>query len=148
MSEITIRSGTIDDIPTVHQLVRELAIYENAEHEFVATLEDYQQDFTDGVFSTIVAEDDGQVVGMCLYYLSYSTWKGRMLYLDDFVVKESKRGQGIGQLLYNELLVRAKAWKCRLVKWQVLDWNTPAINFYRQNQAIIENNWLNCKVFT
>ena len=77
----------------------------------------------------------------------YSTWKGKMVYLEDFVVNEQYRRYGIGQLLYDRLLVESKNMKARLVKWQVLDWNEPAINFYKKNNVIIETEWYNVKKF-
>ncbi|RMG85821.1 MAG: GNAT family N-acetyltransferase [Bacteroidetes bacterium] len=145
--DIQIRQANADDLPAIHQLVRELAIYEKAEDAFTATLEDYQNDFRDGIFESLVATVDGQVVGMMLYYMSYSTWKGRMLYLEDFVVNEAFRQMGIGQKLWEQFLEIARQKGCRLVKWQVLDWNLPAINFYVKNKAIIEREWWNGKIF-
>lgn len=145
---ISIRTAQAPDLPAIHDLVRELAIYEKEEAEFVASLEEYQQDFKDHVFQALVAENaEKEIVGMALYYLTYSTWKGRMLYLEDFVVKEAYRKLGIGQQLFDDFLETAKAKKCRLVKWQVLDWNEPALKFYRKNHATIEKNWWNGKLF-
>ena len=143
---IIIRKGTLADVPEAHELVRELAAYEHEEHEFIATLEEYQRDFQEGLFELLVAEKDGKIAGIMLHFMMYSSWKARMLYLDDFVVKEAYRRQGIGQLLYNRLFEIAKERKCRLVKWQVLDWNEPAVNFYKKNNATIEKNWWNVKV--
>ncbi len=142
-----IRLATEKDLPAIHALVRELAIYEKAEEEFTASLEDYLRDFRAGIFECLVAEVEGEVVGMALYYMTYSTWKGRMLYLEDFVVKEQMRAQGIGRELFRTFLAKAKEKDCRLVKWQVLDWNEPAIRFYKKFQTTFENNWLNGKIF-
>lgn len=142
----SIRKGNFDDLVHVHDLVRELAIYEKAEHEFIATLEDYQNDFRAGVFEVLLAETEGIVIGMCLYYLSYSTWKGKMLYLEDFVVKQSYRQEGVGQQLFDALIQEAKQKRCRLIKWQVLDWNEAAIKFYEKNNAVIEQEWWNGKI--
>ncbi len=142
-----IRLATEKDLPAIHALVRELAIYEKAEEEFTASLEDYLRDFRAGIFEALVAEVEGKVVGMALYYMTYSTWKGRMLYLEDFVVKEQMRAQGIGRELFGAFLAKAKEKDCRLVKWQVLDWNEPAIRFYKKFQTTFENNWLNGKIF-
>jgi GNAT superfamily N-acetyltransferase len=147
MTKIHIRPGTAADLHAVHQLVGELAEYENAAHAFTATLEDYQQDFASGIFETIVAEDAGEIIGMTLYYISYSTWKGRMLFLEDFVVAAAHRRRGVGQLLFDAYVARARELDCRIVKWQVLDWNEPAINFYEENGAIIERDWWNGKIF-
>ncbi len=145
--EINIRRAEKRDITAIHDLVRELAIYEKAEAEFTASISDYEQDFDDDVYQAIVAEVNGEVVGMALYYLTYSTWKGKMMYLEDFVVREAYRRYGIGQVLFDEFLAHSKAAGCRLVKWQVLDWNEPAIRFYQKNQAIIEKEWWNGKIF-
>ena len=144
---ITIRKATAADLPAIHDLVRELAIYEKAEHEFVATLTDYQTDFEAGIYDAHVAAIDGKVVGMALYYMTYSTWKGRMFYLEDFVVLTDYRRLGLGQMLFDAFLQEARDQGCRLVKWQVLDWNEPALRFYRKNNAVIEKEWWNGKIF-
>jgi GNAT superfamily N-acetyltransferase len=144
---LNIRKAKEQDLPFIHELVRELAIFEKEEKEFTATLSMYQNDFREHVFQCIVGELDEEIVGMVLYYLSYSTWKGKMMYLEDFVVKEKHRGKGIGKALYKAFIEEAKAQNCRLAKWQVLDWNEPAIQFYMQKNAILEKNWWNCKVF-
>lgn len=144
---IIVRKATTEDLPSIYELVRSLAIYEKAEHELTATIEDYRNDFAAGIFQSHVAELDGKVVGMVLYYMNYSTWKGRMLYLEDFVVFEEYRQHGIGQLLWDELCEEAQRQGARLLKWQVLDWNEPAIKFYKKNNATIETEWYNGKVF-
>ena len=145
--ETSIRLATASDLPAVHNMVRELAIYEKAEHEFIASLTDHQEDFRSGIFEALVAENAVGVVGIALYYMTYSTWKGRMLYLEDFVIRESHRRQGIGQMLFDGFLEQARQKKCRLVKWQVLDWNQPAIDFYEKNDATIEKEWWNGKIY-
>lgn len=145
--KINIRPATVLDIPAIHDLVRDLAIYEHAEKELTATVEDYLKDFEAKYFEVLVAEMNTEIVGMTLYYKTYSTWKGRMLYLEDFVVKESHRKMGIGQMLFDGFLNEAKSLDCRLVKWQVLDWNQPAISFYEKNKATIEKGWWNGKIF-
>lgn len=145
--EVKIRKAERSDLPAIHRLVRELAVYEKAEPEFVATLEDYERDFEAGFFEASVAETNGKVVGMALYYTSYSTWKGRMLFLEDFVISEAVRRSGIGQQLFEGVLAEARRKGCRLVKWQVLDWNEPALRFYEKNEAVIEKDWWNGKLF-
>ena len=145
--KINIRKATKADLPSIYDLVKSLAIYEKAEQEVTATLEDYHNDFEAGIFQSHVAEMDGKIVGMVLYYMNYSTWKGRMLYLEDFVVYEAYRRHGIGQLLWDELGEEAKRQGARLLKWQVLDWNEPAIKFYEKNNATIEKEWYNGKIF-
>ncbi|NBU35115.1 MAG: GNAT family N-acetyltransferase [Bacteroidetes bacterium] len=144
---LIIRKAERGDLPFIHDLVRELAIFEKEEKEFTATLTMYENDFKENIFQSIVAELNGEIVGMVLFYLTYSTWKGKMLYLEDFVVKEKSRGQGIGKALFEAFIEEAKNQNCQLAKWQVLDWNEPAIQFYKQNNAILEKNWWNCKVF-
>ena len=145
---IQIRQGTARDLPAVHGLVRELARFEKAEASFVASLEEYQQDMKDEFFAVIVAEDmaAGKVVGMALYNFAYSTWKGRMLYLEDFVVDPDYRRYGIGQRLWDVLKERGRERGCKLLKWQVLDWNTDAISFYEKQNATIEQEWYNGKL--
>jgi len=145
--EILIRDALASDLPAIHGLVRELAIYEKAESAFTATLAQYEKDFAKGVFQAKVAEAEGEVVGMVLFFMHYSTWKGKMLYLEDFVVKEVYRGKGIGALLFNAFLEEAKSRDCALVKWQVLDWNRPALDFYEKFGAVIEKEWWTGKIF-
>ena len=153
-NNIVIRMATEADMPAIHALVHELAVYERAPEAHTATIEDYLRDFKAGIFESHVAvstdaslEKQGEIVGMIFYYMAYSTWKGRMLYLEDFVVTENYRQYGVGQMLFETFLEIARQKECRLVKWQVLDWNEPAIKFYRKNEAIIENDWYNGKIF-
>ena len=97
-------------------------------------------------FNAIIAEENNDIIGVCIFYMCFSTWRGRMMYLEDFVVKENKRGSGIGQLLFNAFIIHAKKEEASMVKWQVLDWNEPAIKFYEKNKAIIEKEWWNGKI--
>ncbi|MEY2950016.1 MAG: hypothetical protein RLZZ248_1217 [Bacteroidota bacterium] len=144
--EIKIRTATLNDMEAVHQLVNELAIYEKEPDAFIAPLSAYQQDFKNGIFEVQVAETAGKIIGMVFYYMAYSTWKGRMLYLEDFVVAEEYRGKGVGQMLFDQFIQTAREKNCVMVKWQVLDWNEPAINFYEKNEATIEKGWYNVKI--
>ena len=144
---IIIRKAKLKDLADVYALVKELAIYEKGEQELTASIEDYQNDFKSNFFEVLVAEKENEILGISLYYKTYSTWKGRMLYLEDFVVKENYRSKGIGQLLFDAFLEEARLLDCKMVKWQVLDWNEPALNFYKKNRAIIEKNWWNGKIF-
>ncbi|MEO1515260.1 MAG: GNAT family N-acetyltransferase [Bacteroidota bacterium] len=146
-SSIRTRKATKDDLAAIHGLVYELAVYEKEPDALTATLEDYERDFAAGIFQAIVAEQEDQIVGMALYYMTYSTWKGRMMYLEDFVVTQSHRQQGIGQLLFDAFLSVAREENARLAKWQVLDWNEPALRFYQKNGASIETNWWTGKIF-
>ena len=148
MSEnIRIRPATEADIPSIHALVCELAAYENEPEAVFTTPAEYLEDFRKGLFESQVAEMDGQVVGMILYFMTYSSWKGKMLYLDDFVVNEPYRRYGVGQMLFDAFVEEGRRRGCRRVKWQVLDWNEPALRFYKKNEAIIETNWWNGKIF-
>jgi GNAT superfamily N-acetyltransferase len=110
-------------------------------------LEEYNKQFEEQLFDILVAEHNSTIIGMALYYPTFSTWKGKMMYLEDFVVQEAFRKSGVGQLLFDAFLEEAKTQDCKLVKWQVLDWNEPAINFYKKNNATIEDEWLSCKIF-
>lgn len=140
-----IRPATEADMPAVHALVYELAVYEKEPEAVFTTPEEYLEDFRNGRFECRVAEVEGEVVGMTLFFMAYSSWKGKMLYLDDFVVTEAWRGKGVGQLLYDDFIAEGRKRGCRLVKWQVLDWNEPAIKFYQRNEATIESGWWNVK---
>lgn len=146
MTNVICRTAKREDMPSLYDLVRDLAIYENALESLTFDLEGYYKCFNEGVFEAIIAEEDGVIVGACIYYMTFSTWKGKMLYLEDFVVKEVHRKKGIGQILWNEYLKIAKEKNCALIKWQVLDWNEPAIKFYQKNGAIIEKEWWNGKI--
>jgi len=145
---IQIRPGSPQDIPAIHALVRELAIYEQAEAEHTVSIEEMKEHAfgPQAYFSFLVAENEAQqILGMALYFFSYSTWKGPCLYLEDLVVKEDCRRQGIGQLLFDELLQIAKTKKVGRMSWQVLDWNAPAIAFYKKLGAQLDESWINCQ---
>ena len=144
--ETTPRKATIHDMTTVFSLVQELAVYELAAEQVTTSVAVYEQDFSNNVFDVIVAERNGETVGMVLYYMAYSTWKGKMLYLEDFVVREASRRYGVGQILFDAYLEEAKRLGANLCKWQVLDWNEPAVKFYEKNNALIEKEWWNGKV--
>ena len=147
-NNITVRYATEADLAAILNLIIDLAIFENAKDEVIVTLEELTKDFREGTFQAQVAvEEQGQVVGMTLYYLTYSTWKGKMMYLEDFVVKPAFRRRGIGQLLFDAIIAEAKKQNCKMMKWQVLDWNESAINFYKKYKATLEDEWLNAKLF-
>lgn len=141
-----LRKATKQDLQAVLDLVNELALYEKAPQEVTVTLADYEKDFNNKVFDIILAEQEHRIVGIVFYYMAYSTWKGKMLYLEDFVVKEELRGKGIGKLLFKAFLGEAKNLGASLAKWQVLDWNEPAINFYEKYNSTIEKEWYNGKI--
>lgn len=143
-----IRKGNKEDLPAVLELIRELALFEKAPEQVTNTLDAMEQDgFGEKpVFGLHVAEMDGAVVGMALYFVKYSTWKGKGLYLDDLVVTEKHRGKGIGTKLLSAYLQVAKEINAQQAHWQVLDWNTPAIDLYKKMGASIEQEWLDCKL--
>lgn len=145
--EISIRKAEEKDIPAIHELVRELADYEKGLHHVSTTPESYLKDFREKVFDGIVAERDGEILGMAIYFLAFSTWRGRMLYLEDFVVKESERRSGIGALLFEAFLKEAKRQNASLVKWQVLKWNDPALKFYDKYNAVMDDEWFDGKIY-
>jgi GNAT superfamily N-acetyltransferase len=143
---MTIRKATAEDVPEIMKLVRELAEYEKAPHEVSNTEERMlQEGFGENpAFGCILAEKDGSIIGMSLYYYRYSTWKGRRLYLEDIVVYPEMRGSGAGKLLFDKTIEIAKEENCSGMMWQVLDWNEPAINFYKKYNARFDGEWLNC----
>lgn len=145
--EIIIRPARETDLPAIHALVRALAEYEREPEAVVTTPEIYLEDFRQGRFESHVAEHEGRIVGTTIFYWAYSTWKGCMLYLEDFVVQADYRRYGVGQRLFDTFVEEARRRDCSLVKWQVLDWNEPALAFYRKNEAIIETDWWNGKIF-
>ncbi|MDB9725050.1 GNAT family N-acetyltransferase [Salibacteraceae bacterium] len=147
-NNIQLRKGTPSDIPELLNLIKELAAYEKEPDAVIVTEEILLEDGfgENSIFDFIVAEKDEKVAGIALYYSKYSTWKGRCLYLEDIIVKESERMNGIGSLLLKELIAIADKAGVKRLEWQVLDWNEPANNFYKKHKAIIDGEWLNCKV--
>lgn len=146
---VTVRNGTADDMKNVHALVMQLAIFEKAPEEVITDVETLQKDGYGerDNFRTLIAEDENkQVIGICLYYIAYSSWKGRILFLDDIVVDEPYRSQGVGTLLMNALFNICKEEHIKQMRWQVLDWNEPAIKFYEKLGAFIDKNWYTCKM--
>ena len=139
-----IRKGSINDMPAVLELIKELAHFEKEPNAVVVTVEDLEKDgFSDHpLFHTFVAEVDNKVVGIALYYYRYSTWKGKTIHLEDLIVKESMRGTGCGSALYKEIIKQGKADKVRRIEWNVLDWNKPAIDFYKKSGAKVFDDWL------
>jgi len=145
--KLSTRKAVRNDLQAVLDLVVELAIYENEPEAVTASLLDYQLAFDENRIQIIVAEDESKIVGIALYYLTFSTWKGKMMYLEDFVVSESYRRTGVGELIWEALKEDCKRQKCILLKWQVLDWNEPAIKFYEKHHATIEKEWWNGKIY-
>ncbi len=147
-NNIHLRKGTPSDIPELLNLIKELAAYEREPNAVIVTEEILLEDGfgSNKIFDFLVAEKDGKVAGIALYYTKYSTWKGRCLYLEDIIVKESERMQGIGSLLLKELISISEKAGVKRLEWQVLNWNEPAINFYKKHKTLIDDEWLNCKI--
>jgi GNAT superfamily N-acetyltransferase len=146
---ITIRKAVKEDCPRLLELIKELAIYEKAPDEVTVTLEHFTESGfgKNPVWWTFVAEVDGEVKGFALYYIRYSTWKGQAMYLEDILVTEKMRGNKIGTLLFERLIEEAKEKKLNRIIWQVLEWNEPAINFYKKYNAKVDGEWLNCQIY-
>ncbi len=140
---MTIRKGNPKDMEAVLGLIQELAIFENEPHAVLITTEDLIRDGfgQNPLFHVFVAEIEDEIVGIALYYYRYSTWKGKTIHLEDLVVKEKMRGSGIGFALYSEVIKEGKKDKVRRIEWNVLNWNTPAIDFYKNSGAEILDDW-------
>ena len=138
-----IRKATKNDMPSVLELIQELATFEKEPDAVVVTVDDLVRDgFSENpLFQCFVAEVDGEIIGMALYYYRFSTWKGKTIHLEDLIVKESKRGTGAGFALYKEIIKQGKAENVRRIEWNVLDWNTPAIDFYEKSGAKVLGDW-------
>lgn len=144
-SEIVVRKAVIEDVKSLLNLVKELALYENCPNEVEVSIEEMKEaGFGERrVFDSIVAEIEGEIIGMAIFYTGYSTWKGKTLYLEDFLVTEKWRRKGIGKLLFERVIQEAKERKVRRMDWQVLDWNEPAIEFYKKYNALLDPEWMN-----
>lgn len=145
---VSIRVAQKQDCGRLLELIKELALYERAPEEVTVTLTQFEEAGfgTKPVWKAFVAEQDGIIQGFALYYIRYSTWKGCRLYLEDFLVTEALRGQGIGKILFETIINEAKELGFNGMTWQVLDWNEPAINFYNKYEAHIESGWLNASL--
>lgn len=145
MSDYILRTAQKEDCGRLLELIQELAEYEKAPDEVTVSLEEFvDSGFGEHpVWEAFVIESEGKIQGMALFYIRYSTWKGRRIYLEDIIVTESMRGRGYGKILFD------KVWQTCLERnysgmvWQVLDWNTPAINFYEKYGADFDGGWLN-----
>ena len=138
-----IRIATKNDMPSVLELIQELAIFEKEPEAVEVTAEDLVRDgFSENpLFECFVAEENNEIIGMALYYYRFSTWKGKTIHLEDLIVKEDKRGTGAGFALYSEIIKKGKAENVRRIEWNVLDWNTPAIDFYEKSGANVLKDW-------
>lgn len=158
MNNIRIRKAEKKDCGRLLELVTELAIYEKAPTEVTVTLDHFKETgfgpnpvwwaFVAETSPQSLSEGEGQsqIIGFALYYIRYSTWKGTRMYLEDIIVTEAWRGKGIGKLLFNCLVDEAKEKGWKAISWQVLEWNEPAINFYKKYNAKFDPEWVNCSL--
>lgn len=147
-SEINIRTGTKTDLPQILELIRELAHYEKSPSEVEVTLTEMENwGFgKNKLFDFFVAQENNSIIGLALYYYKYSTWKGKCMFLEDIIVTERCRGKGVGRLLFDKVVSVAKNQEVRRLEWQVLEWNEPAIKFYKKFDAVLDEEWINCKL--
>ncbi|MBA2583179.1 MAG: GNAT family N-acetyltransferase [Bacteroidetes bacterium] len=143
-----IRKGEKKDLPEVLRLIKELAEYEKEPLEVSNTLEMMEEDGfgKKPVFDFFVAESLNGITGIALYYTKYSTWKGKCIFLEDIIVTEKMRGNKIGDKLFSEVVKVSRELKVERMEWQVLNWNTPAINFYKKYNVRFDDGWINCKL--
>ncbi len=146
--EFNIRRAVKANCPRLMELVRELALYEKAPEEVTVSMAEFvEAGFGEHpVWWAFVAEHEGIIVGISLYYIRYSTWKGRRLYLEDIIVTEEMRGKGLGKLLMDHTINYAKEAGFSGMMWQVLDWNEPAINFYKKYDSNFDEGWVNVNI--
>jgi GNAT superfamily N-acetyltransferase len=146
--EILIRKGLKTDLQSALNLIKELADYEKAPDEVTVTVTEMERDGfgPNPVFNFFVAESDNEIIGIALYYIKYSTWKGKCIFLEDIIVTEKYRKHGIGKKLFDEVVKVAQEMKMKRLEWQVLEWNKPAIEFYKKLNANFDSEWLNCKL--
>lgn len=144
----SIRSARRGDELAIMDLIKALALYEKAPEQVSNTAEDLGKHlFEERICDALVVEVESKIVGFALYYTNYSTWKGKCLYLEDFFVLPEFRRDGIGSALFDEVVQIAKERGVRRMDWQVLDWNEPALNFYRKKNAVLDPEWINGRFF-
>lgn len=146
---IAIREGVSADIQSVFRLVEELAVHHDVDPDHIINSAERMEKDAFGprpAFSFLVAEEKGQVVGAAIYYFTYSTWKGKSLYLEDLIITGSHRGKGIGQLFMQALANEAVMNGAQKMKWQVAEDNKGAIRFYERSQADLDSKWINCEL--
>ena len=142
---IIIREAIKEDCIRLLELINELAVYEKAPDEVTVSLEEFvNAGFgINPIWKAFVAEYDGIIQGFGLYYIRYSTWKGCRMYLEDLLITENMRGKGLGKMIFDRLIEEAKEKKFKGITWQVLDWNEPAINFYKKYNTEFDSGWIN-----
>ena len=147
--DISIRRAVKEDAPRMLELVKELAVYEKAPDEVTVTMDHFiESGFGEKpvYWAFVATTPEGTILGFALYYIRYSTWKGQRMYLEDILVTEEARGKGIGKLLMDRLIEEARERKLSAVAWQVLEWNEPAMNFYKKYNAKFDPEWVNCSI--
>lgn len=146
--QIAIRKGLLADLPQALEMVKELAIYEKAPDEVTVTIAEMEENGfgKNPIFEFFVAESENKIIGIALYYYKYSTWKGKCIFLEDIIVTEQYRKTGIGKKLFDEVVKVAKQQKVKRLEWQVLEWNEPAIKFYKKLNSHFDSEWINCKL--
>lgn len=143
-----IRSAQSGDEVKIMELIHALADYEKAPNEVINTAVNLHNDlFEKKICHAIVAELKGEIVGFALYYFAYSTWKGQCLYLEDLFVQPRLRQHGIGKQLFDHIVSIAKMSKVKRMDWQVLAWNEPALEFYKKQGALLDDEWVNGRLF-
>ncbi len=145
---LKIREALRQDCPAILDLIKGLALYEKAPEEVTISLQELEDAGfgKNPVWRAFVAENDTDIVGFALYYVRFSTWKGQRMYLEDLYIREEFRGQGLGKLLFDRLIQETKDKGFKGMVWQVLDWNTPAINFYKKYKASFDAEWINVSI--
>ena len=148
MDTSVIRKATKEDCARIMELVYELAVYEKAPNEVTVTLKHFTESGfgEQPVWWAFVVEVEGKIQGFALYYIRFSTWKGNRMYLEDLLVTEEMRGKGLGRILFDRLIEEAREKGFTGIAWQVLEWNEPAINFYKKYHASFDGEWLNCSI--
>jgi len=143
-----IREAKRGDEHAIMELIRALALYEKAPEQVVNTAEDLGKHlFDEAICEAMVVENENSIVGFALYFTNYSTWKGKCLYLEDFYVLSEFRRTGIGAKLFDRVVEIAKARGVKRMDWQVLEWNEPALEFYRKKEAVLDPEWINGRLF-
>lgn len=141
---IEITEATLQDLPAIHQLIGELAEFEKLLDDFHLPLERFIEDYKKGLFYALVIKVDGIIVGDAVMHNTYSTWEGNCLYLEDIIITEKHRRKGYGNMLFEACVKFAMAKNAKRLRWQVLDWNEGAINFYKKYDPQLDGSWLNC----
>ena len=150
MQKLILRKAVREDCPRLMELIHELAVFEKAPDEVTVSLQHFEESGFGAhpVWWAYVAEVEGVVVAFALYYIRYSTWKGQRMYLEDILVTKDMRGKGLGSLLFERLIEEAREKKLNGIVFQVLEWNEPAIRFYKKYNVVFDAEWVNgcCKV--